>query len=144
VLRRCAVVRAGTGELVNAYVHTVTNKIAVLVRLRGSADDPDHVSAARNVAMHIAASKPEFVCRADVPAGTLERERQVLAEKTRAEGKPETALPKIVEGRLGRFYEQTCAVEQPYVRDPSVKVGEMLRRAGVELLEYRLYVVGQE
>jgi len=144
VLRRCALVRAGDGELVNMYVHTVTHKIAVLVRMRGAADNPDHMAAGRNVAMHIAAAKPRYVRREDVPAEVLERERQVLAEKTRAEGKPEAAIGKIVEGRLGKFYEQACALEQPYVRDPSVKVAQMLKPVGVELLEFRMYVVGQE
>jgi len=144
VLRRCALVRAGDGELVNMYVHTVTHKIAVLVRMRGAPDNPDHMAAGRNVAMHIAAAKPRYVRREDVPAEVLERERQVLAEKTRAEGKPEAAIGKIVEGRLGKFYEQACALEQPYVRDPSVKVAQMLKPVGVELLEFRMYVVGQE
>jgi len=102
------------------------------------------MAAGRNVAMHIAAAKPRYVRREDVPAEVLERERQVLAEKTRAEGKPEAAIGKIVEGRLGKFYEQACALEQPYVRDPSVKVGQMLKPVGVELLEFRMYVVGQE
>ena len=144
VLRRCALVRAGDDELVNMYVHTVTHKIAVLVRMRGAPDNPDHMAAGRNVAMHIAAAKPRYVRREDVPAEVLERERQVLAEKTRAEGKPEAAIGKIVEGRLGKFYEQACALEQPYVRDPSVKVAQMLKPVGVELLEFRMYVVGQE
>ncbi len=144
VLRRCALVQAGDGELVNMYVHTVTHKIAVLVRMRGAPDNPDHMAAGRNVAMHIAAAKPRYVRREDVPAEVLERERQVLAEKTRAEGKPEAAIGKIVEGRLGKFYEQACALEQPYVRDPSVKVAQMLKPVGVELLEFRMYVVGQE
>lgn len=144
VLRRAAVLEAGPGEFVNAYVHTVTHKIAVVAQFRGDAENPDHLSVSRNTAMHIAAARPSFVRREDVPAETLERERQVLAEKTRAEGKPEAAIAKIVEGRLGKFYEQMCLLDQPYVRDPSVTVGQMLKAAGVEALAFRMFTVGQE
>lgn len=144
VLRRCAVLRSGTGEMVSAYVHTVTNKIAVLVLLRGDSSNPDHVSLARNIAMHIAASKPPYVRREEVPADVLDHERQVLAEKTRAEGKPEAAIPKIVEGRLGKFYEQVCLVDQPYVREPSQRVDALLKAVGVDVVAFRMFVVGQE
>lgn len=144
VLRRAAVMRAGPGEMVSGYAHTVTNKIGVLVRLTGDASNATHAEAARNVAMHIAASKPMCVSRDEVPADVLERERQVLTEKTRAENKPEAAIPKIVEGRLGKFYEQVCLLDQPYVRDPSVKVGQMLKDAGLTVLAFDMFVVGQE
>jgi len=144
VLRRCTVMRAGAGEVIGTYVHTVTNKIGVLVKLAASSQDAKVAEVARNVAMHVAASKPQYLNRGSVPAEVLERERQVLAEKTRNEGKPEAAIPKIVEGRLNKFYEETCLEDQPYVRDPSVKVGALLKDAGAKAIEFRMYVVGQD
>jgi len=144
VLRRAAVLKAEEGELVNAYIHTVTNKIAVLVKLRGDASNSDHATLARNIAMHIAASKPDYIRREDVPEEVLQRERQVLADKTRAEGKPEAAIPKIVEGRLSKFYEQVCLLDQPYVREPSQKVSAVLQDAGADVVAFRMFAVGQE
>lgn len=144
VFRRAAVLKARDGELVGCYTHTVTNKIAVLVRLKGDASNADHAALARNVAMHIAASKPAYVRREDIPPDVLEHERQVLAERTRAEGKPEAAIPKIVDGRMGKFYEQVCLIDQPFVRDPSQTVGALLKAAGADVLAFRMFVVGQE
>src|SRR5262249_47276136 len=124
--------------------HTVTNKIGVLVELKGDPGNDAHKELARGVAMHIAASKPQYVRREEVPADEVEREKSVLAEKTRNEGKPEAAVPKIVEGRIGKFFEQICLVDQPYVRDPSKKIGELLSQAGMEARRFALYQVGQE
>lgn len=144
VLRRCTVMRAGTAEVIGTYLHTVTNKIGVLVKLAANEQDPSVSELARNVAMHVAASKPQYLNRESVPPEVLERERQVLAEKTRNEGKPEAAIPKIVEGRLNKFYEETCLEDQPYVRDPSVKVGALLKDAGAKAVDFRMFVVGQD
>jgi elongation factor Ts len=144
VLRRTVRYEQKPDSVLATYVHTVTNKIGVLLELQGDPGSEAQKELARNIAMHIAASKPEYVRREEVPAEAVERERDVLAEKTRNEGKPEAAIPKIVEGRLGKFYEQLCLVEQPYVRDPSKKIGELASQAGAEVRRFALYVVGQE
>lgn len=144
VLRRCAIMEAKPGEVLGTYVHRVTNKIAVLVKLSAETPSDTVAELARNVAMHIAASKPLYVDRTSIPEDVVEHERQVLAEKTRLEGKPEAAIPKIVEGRLGKFYEQVCVVDQPYVRDPSTTVGALLKAAGAGITEFRMFVVGQD
>lgn len=144
VFRRAVYYPASPGTIVAVYIHTVTNKIGVVLELKGDPQNESQVEVSRAVAMHIAASKPEYVRREDVPAEAVERERQVLADLTRNEGKPEAAIPKIVEGRLGKFYERTCLVEQPYVRDPAKTVGQVLSDAGLEAVRFTLYVVGQE
>ncbi|MBM3493311.1 MAG: translation elongation factor Ts [Armatimonadetes bacterium] len=144
VVRRCVVLSAGAGEMLSTYSHKVTNKIGVIVAAKGDATNPAHDEAGRNAAMHVAASKPQYLKREDVPTDVVEHEKQVLAEKTRVEGKPEAAIPKIVEGRIGKFFEQVCLVDQPYVRDPSKTVGQMLRESGVEPIAFSLYVVGQD
>lgn len=142
VLRR-AVCYPANSSVVASYVHTVTNKIGVLLELEGDPGDEKAATLARNVAMHVAASRPEYLSRDDVPETAVEHEKQVLTELTRNEGKPEAAIPKIVEGRLGKFYERICLLEQPYVRDPSKRVGDLLAEAGTEPVRFALFVVGQ-
>ncbi len=144
VLRRTARFEAGPDSVFAAYIHTVTNKIGVLVELKGDPKSDSQKELARSIAMHVAASKPQFLSREDVPVDVVEREKQVLAEKTRNEGKPEAAVPKIVEGRIGKFFEQVCLVEQPYVRDPSKKIGQLAKDAGAEVRRFALFQVGQE
>lgn len=144
VFRRCTRSAAAADKVVATYIHTVTTKIGVMLEMKGDPGNADLATLGRSVAMHIAASKPEYVNREAVPADVVEHEKQVLAELTRNEGKPEAAIPKIVEGRIGKFFERICLVEQPFVRDPSKKVGELLKEAGAEATSFTLYVVGQE
>ncbi len=143
VLRRVQVFAAQPDSVLADYIHRVNHKTGVLVELKGDTRNEEQKELARGIAMHVAANKPEYLRREDVPADVLERERQVLAEKTRNEGKPEAAIPKIVEGRLNKFYEQVCLVEQPYVRDPSKKIGDLAKGLGAEVRRFTLYQVGQ-
>jgi len=146
VLRRAAIFRAADGEFVADYVHKVTNKIAVLLRVRGDAGDEARVSAARSIAMHIAAAKPSFLRREDIPAETLEHERQILDEKARTEkaDKPEAIIERIVLGGLGKYYKQVCLLDQAYVRESDKTVGAALADAGIEVVDFRLFIVGQD
>lgn len=144
IFRRFVRYEAGPDSVIDSYIHTVTHKIGVLVELWGSPNREEHRALARNIAMHIAASKPEYVRREEVPHDAIEHEKQVLTELTRNEGKPEAAIPRIVEGRLGKFYERVCLVDQPYVRDPSKKIGQLLSEAGADVRRFTLFVVGQE
>lgn len=144
VFRRFTRVEGGDNRIIGTYIHTVTNKTGVLVELEGDASSADNATLARNIAMHIAASKPRFVSREEVPAEAIDHEREVLAELTRNEGKPEAAIPKIVEGRLSKFFEGSCLVDQPYVRDPSTKIGALAKAAGCKVVRFALFLVGQE
>jgi elongation factor Ts len=144
VFRRKVRFDTAADAVLASYVHTVTNKIGVLVELKGDPNNQEQVELARNIAMHVAASKPQFLNRESVPADVVEREKAVLAEKTRNEGKPEAAIPKIVEGRVNKFYEDICLVDQPYVRDPSKKIGQLAAEAGAEVRRFALFQVGQE
>lgn len=144
VFRRFARIASSPETVVGSYVHTVTNKIGVLVDMKGDPSSADHVELAKSVAMHIAASKPEYLRREDVPVAAVEREHAIVTEQTRNEGKPEAALPKIVEGRMGKFFERVCLIEQPYVRDGSKRVGELVKAAGCDIRGFNLFIVGQE
>lgn len=108
-----------------SYVH-FGGKIGVLVELAGGAG---HEEAARDVAMHVAATDPIGVSPDDIPSDERERERKLLVEQAGAEGKPEAIVEKIVEGRMRKFYEQNALLLQPFVKDPDRTIQERLSDA---------------
>lgn len=112
------------GASVASYVH-FGGRIGVLVELSGASG---HEGAARDVAMHVAAANPVGVSPDDIPAAERERERQVLIEQAKQEGKPEAIVEKIVEGRMRKFYEQSSLLLQAFVKDADVSVEQMLRQ----------------
>ncbi len=133
-LGRVAHIETSDG-IVDGYKHIQSDRgtIAVLVELGGiGTSDPKAREVAHDIALHIASAAPRYTTRDDVPAEVVERERAVLEELTRNEGKPEQAIPKIVEGRLNAFYRDTVLVEQLFVRDPKTTVGKLLGGLGKE------------
>lgn len=110
--------------LIGAYVHN--GKIGVLVEVNCETDfvarNPDFQALAKDLAMHIAACDPRFVKREDVTDDILAREREIYEEQARKTGRPENVLAKIVDGRMEKFYQETCLMEQPFVKDPSITV----------------------
>ena len=87
----------------------------------------------RDIAMQVAAAAPQCVSKEEVATNLLERERDIQRERARGEGKPEKMLDKIVEGRMSKFYEEICLLEQPFIRDNTVSVGELIRTAAAKL-----------
>jgi elongation factor Ts len=130
------VARAETADgIVDGYKHIQNDRgtIGVLVEVAGVDPSADRArEVAHDVALHIASAAPQYVARDDVPADVVEKERTVLEELTRNEGKPEQALPKIVEGRLNGFYKSTVLLEQPFIREPKTTVGKLLGELGKE------------
>lgn len=120
------------------YVH-FGDKIGVLVEIGGVEDREEARSLARDVAMHVAASEPAGVGREDIPEEERERERKVLREQAEEQGKPPDIVEKIVEGRMRKFYEENALLEQPFVRDPDVTVGDHVAEGGDDL-EVRRFV----
>ena len=88
------------------------------------ARNPDFQTLAKDLAMHVAASDPRFVSKEDVTEDVLSGEREIFAEQARATGKSENVVGKIVEGRISKFYSETCLLEQPFVKEPSISVRE--------------------
>jgi elongation factor Ts len=128
-----AIVFETTDGLIDGYKHIQTGRgtIGVLVDLAGV--DPSDAKAkevAHDIALHVASAAPRWVTRDEVPADVIEKERAVLEELTRNEGKPDTAIPKIVEGRLGGFYKENVLLEQASVRDAKTTVGRLLESLG--------------
>lgn len=127
---------AGAG-LVHAYVHG--GKIGVLIELNCETDfvarTEDFKVLANDLALHIAASAPVYVAVADVPAEVVEREKELITAELRAQGKPASVLEKIVEGKLEKFYAQTCLLAQPFVKDPDQTVGDLIKQTIAKLGE---------
>ncbi|MFN3865718.1 MAG: translation elongation factor Ts [Demequina sp.] len=138
VLRRVARIEA---PVVTEYLHR-TNKdlpaqVGVLV---GS--DPKAGEVARDIAMHIAAYSPTYLVREDVPEDVVANERRVAEETAKAEGKPEGAMPKIVEGRLNGFYKENTLVDQAFAKDPKTTVGKVIENAGGQVTAFARFRVG--
>jgi elongation factor Ts len=129
------------GEQFAIYLHKTSKDLPpqVGVVLGYAGNDAE---TARSVAQHIAVYDPKYTTRADVPAETVEHERQVLTEATRNEGKPEAALPKIVEGKLTGFFKEVVLVDQPYARDSKLATGAVLKDAGLTVSGFARIKVG--
>jgi elongation factor Ts len=122
-----------TDGLLDGYKHLQNERgtIGVLVELGGvDAGDAKAREVAHDIALHIASAAPRWVTRDDVPAEVVEKERAVLEELTRNEGKPDNAIPKIVEGRIGGFYKENVLLEQAFVKDSKTTVGKLLETLG--------------
>ncbi|PRH77484.1 elongation factor Ts [Streptomyces solincola] len=130
-----------SGGYVSAYMHRtmpdLPPQIGVLVEL-----DKENAEVAKGVAQHIAAFAPKYLAREDVPAEVVETERRVAEETTRAEGKPEAAIAKIVEGRLNGFFKDATLLGQPYALDNKKSVQQILDEAGVTLKRFARIKVG--
>ncbi|PYZ93117.1 elongation factor Ts [Salipaludibacillus keqinensis] len=137
-LRRFAVVEGGENEAFGAYIH-MGGRIGVLTVLEGTKDE----QAAKDVAMHVAALNPKYVRREEVSEDEVNREREVLKQQAMNEGKPENIVDKMVEGRLGKFFEETCLNEQAFVKDSDQKVGKFVASKGAEIKTFYRYEVGE-
>jgi elongation factor Ts len=125
VLRRVACVAAESGYRLGSYVH-MGGKIGVIVAGSGSVPD----EALHDVAMHVAASEPRFVNRAEVTEKVLDTEREIALKQAVDQGKPEHIAERIVTGKMEKFFEQSVLLEQPFAKDTSTSVGEYVRTTG--------------
>jgi len=135
-VRRFQIVEAGDGEVVGAYQHG--NKISVLTRLAGGSED-----LAKDVAMHVAASKPVCVSSDEVPADLLAKEREIFAAQAAESGKPAEIMEKMVEGRIRKYLNEVTLLGQAFVKDPDVTVEKLLKSAGAECKQFVRYEVGE-
>jgi elongation factor Ts len=137
-LRRFVILESGENEAFGTYIH-MGGRIAVLTLLKGTKDE----QIAKDVAMHTAALNPKYVSREEVSEEEVTREREVLKQQALNEGKPEKIVDKMVEGRLGKFFEETCLNEQAFVKDSDQKVGKFVASKGAEIKTFYRYEVGE-
>lgn len=152
MLRRGKTISLNGEGLIVSYVHNVIapnlGKIGVLIALKSEADKDALQELGKQIAMHIAASKPEFLNRESVPAERLARERDVLIEQAKTSGKPQNIIDKMIEGRIKKFYEEICLLDQVFVMDTDKKISDVLKTfekengKTVEIQEYCLYILG--
>lgn len=141
-LRRIARV---DGDNVFSYVHNSLapnmGQIGVVVAINGN--DPKIAEIGNKIAMHIAATKPEYMTIANVDKKTIEHEKKLFIESGATKGKPEAIVEKMIDGRLKKFYEETVLEEQPFVMDPAKRVKDIVAAAGGTLAGYAYYVLGE-
>ncbi len=137
-LRRFAIFEKTDNDAFGAYLH-MGGSIGVLSVLEGTTDE----AAAKDVAMHAAAVNPRYVSRDDVAEEEVNREREVLKTQALNEGKPEKIVEKMVEGRLGKFFEEICLLEQNFVKDPDMKVKKFIADKGAAVKTFVRYAVGE-
>ncbi len=135
-LRRSAGLKVGAG-VVSTYVHSAIQpglgKIGVLVALESEGDAARLDEVGKQIAMHVAAANPLFLNREAVDTSALDRERDVLSEQARASGKAEDIIAKMVEGRLRKYYEEVCLIEQIFVIDGESKISKVIESLAKEL-----------
>ena len=137
VVRDVVRYEATDGDVLSAYVHPPANKLGVLVHGRGDGDQ------AYRLAMHIAASRPLYVSRTDVPEAEIAAEREILSKQPDVQEKPEQVREKIVEGRIRKWLEEIVLEDQPWIHDTSRTVGDVLAESKLEVLEFRRLSVAE-
>ena len=124
-------------QVVEKYIHG-DGKIAVLVNMKKGNSE-----VAKDICMQIAAARPEFLNEASVPAERVEKEKEILKAQTMNEGKPEAIAEKIVQGRIGKFFSEICLVDQDFVKDPNMKVSQLLKEKDAEVVEFARFEKGE-
>ena len=151
-LRRVQNVTAGNGAL-GSYMHNALipglGKIGVLVALESEADAAAFETLGKQIAMHVAAAKPQAVNRDGLDQAVVERERDVLVEQARESGKPKEIIEKMIEGRMRKYYEEVCLLDQTFVIDGESKIEKVLEDAGkeagkpVSVSTFGLFILGE-
>lgn len=133
-VRRVQIVEA---PVVGSYVHS-NNRIAVLTALTGG-----DAELAKDVAMHVAASNPQVNKPDDMPAELVEKEKEIFTAQAKESGKPDEIIAKMITGRINKFLAENSLVEQPFVKDPDVKVGKLVKNVGADVAGFSRFEVGE-
>ncbi len=122
--------RATKQGLIGSYIHA-GGQLGVMVEVNCESDfvarTDDFKELVHDVAMHIAAADPKYLRREDVPADVLEKEREIARDRARTEGKPDKVLDRIVEGRIAKYYEEVCLLDQPFVKEATVTIEQLVK-----------------
>jgi len=145
ILRKKGTMRAAKRQdretregLIHSYIHT-GGKIGALVELNCETDfvarTDEFQQLAKDIAMHIAATNPDFISRKEVPADLVEKEKEIYSEQVAQSGKPEKVLDKIVKGRLEKYYQEVCLLEQAFIKNPDTSVGQLVQETAAKVGE---------
>lgn len=144
--------REASEGIIEIYAHP-GNQLGVMLELNCETDfvarNEEFTELAHNLALHIVAMNPSYISKDEVPREELDREIEVLKNQAKAEGKPDNIIEKIVDGRLSKYYEEFCLLEQPYVKDDSIKINELItdviRKTGENIVVRRFarYELGE-
>ncbi len=123
--------RAAGDGAIGAYIHP-GNKIGVMLQLHCETDfvanTDDFQDLIKDICMHIAASKTRYISRDEVTQKDLDKEREIFAHQAKESGKPEKIIDKIVDGKIGKFYEENCLLDQPFIKEPGITIEEMIKQ----------------
>ena len=144
--------RVATEGIIDSYIH-LTGRVGVLIEVNCETDfvarTDDFRSFVHDLALQVAAARPEFICREDVPVEVVGKEKEILAAQVKEEGKPEKIVQKIVDGRLEKFFKEVCLLEQSFIKNPDITVQQLLNeqitRLGENILVRRFtrYELGE-
>ena len=137
-LRRFEILEKADDDVFGTYLH-MGGQIGVLTLLEGTTDE----NVARDVSMHVAAINPSYISRDDVAEEEVNHEREILKTQALNEGKPEHIVEKMVEGRLGKFFEEICLLEQQFVKNPDQKVKDFVKENGATVKSFVRFEVGE-
>jgi len=149
-IRRLTNTKVNSGIIVSYIHNSIANnmgKIGVLVSLESKADKAKVEDLGKQIAMHIAASKPDSLTIDKVDPSKLARESEILKEQARASGKPESIIDKMIEGRIRKYYEEVVLLEQPFVMDDKIKIKDLVAKFGKEhgetsITDFKLFILG--
>lgn len=125
------------GGKVYSYIHA-GGKIGVLVELTGG-----DAELGKDIAMQVAAANPQYMDRTEVPAAELDREKEVLTEQARNEGKPENIIEKMVIGRINKYYKEVCLVDQPFIKDDELTITKLLKSKNAGIVRFARFALGE-
>ena len=134
-------VRYETEGFLESYIH-LGGKLGVILDMAGEATEAAK-EVAHDITLQIAFTKPAYLCKDEVSEETLEKEKAVLKQQAMNEGKPEAIAEKMVMGRIKKFYEENCLLEQAFIKDDSKKVSDLLKAAGTSVNKFAFYVMGE-
>ena len=134
-------VKYTTEGFLESYIH-LGGKLGVMLDVAGEATDAAK-EVAHDVTLQIAFTKPGYLTKEEVSAETIEREKEVLKQQAMNEGKPEAIAEKMVMGRIKKFYEENCLIEQAFIKDDSKKIADLLKGAGVSINKFAFFVMGE-
>jgi elongation factor Ts len=146
--------RVASEGVVGSYIHPIGQKTGVLVEVNCETDfvakTPDFQALVKDIAMHVAASKPLYVTKEEVPQAVIEKEKEIYRAQAAAQGKPPAVVDKIADGRVKDYYKDFCLLEQPFVKEPKVTVGQLIQekiaviKENIVVRRFARFQVGEE